>query len=106
MSQPMEKADNTLTFKVTFVYFDGKDLSVSVEPENLDKLFKELGQKGFYWNKNRTGAFYTDLSNVRFIQVLLQLPSQPKIEKVANANYTTDEVKDHQAAGALPAAAA
>lgn len=106
MSQQMDQANNSLTFKVTFVYFDGKDLNVSVEPENLDKLFHELGQKGFYWNKNRTSAFYTDLSQVRFIQVILQIPPPTKIEKDSYVNDTTDEVKDHQAAGDLLEAAA
>lgn len=53
-----------------FVYFDNKDVTLTIKDENLDNLFTSLNQKQMYFDEINKMGFWTDLDKIRYIHSL------------------------------------
>ncbi len=51
-------------------YKDGTTLPIAIKQSEFDDFFKSLKSKNFYWYKQGICGFWTNLADVRFIQVL------------------------------------
>lgn len=66
---------------VKFVYNDGKDLNVNIPDEDFSKFFLNLNENKPYWDKDIKNGFWTNMSDVRFIQFqVLEDANEPKQE--------------------------
>ena len=53
-----------------FVYFDNKDVTLTIKEESLGNLFTSLNQKQMYFDEINKMGFWTDLDKIRYIHSL------------------------------------
>lgn len=79
MNLPIEIAPQ---YQIKFIYKDGKDLNVNIEPQFLQAFFDALNAKGVYWSQDKVHGFWTNLDEVRFVQIQMIMPMVGKVEKI------------------------
>lgn len=64
---------------IKLVYMDGKDVVVNLKNEQFATFFECLNKGKVYWDDEAKSGFWTNLSEIRFIQfLLLEDANEPK----------------------------
>lgn len=78
-------------YQIKFVFNDGQDLNVNVEANFLTQFFDDLSNKKIYWNQAKTAGFWTNLDDVRFVQINLLMPqTNRRVEKIEAADSASN----------------
>jgi hypothetical protein len=87
-----------MSYLVTFTYFDGTEVPVSVALEDIEKFLDDTGKGDVYFNNDKSGGLWINSQQVRFFQarkVEEALPAKPK----ENKKDKDEEAKESGQAG-------
>lgn len=59
-------------YQLKLMYKDDKDLAVPIEDEKLGEFYTALANRQIFWFEPGKSGFWTDFSDIRYVQVFLQ----------------------------------
>lgn len=59
-----------MIYTVKIVYKDKEDIQINMSEEMVNDFLDSINSNEIYWNLDKTHAFWTDINEVRYIQVM------------------------------------
>ena len=59
-----------MNFTVKIVYMDGKDINVLLPQDKAEEFLTCIKSGAAFWEEKQKQAFWTNLENIRYLQVL------------------------------------
>ena len=82
------KRSKEMSYKITFIFFDGESLNVNVEEKRRDEFLLKAQQKQVYWvQESEDAGFWINFDKVRYFQANRENQAQQQIK-------TDEDIKD------------
>lgn len=57
-------------YLIKLIYFDSKEISLIIDEPQLPKFLNCIRDNSVYWEPNNSAGFYTQSSNIRYLNVI------------------------------------
>lgn len=71
-----------MNYIVSLTYRDDKKLNIEITEEQLEPFMEAIKMQEMFWSEGRKNGFYTDLKDIRYLQLAEKGQGEPEKENL------------------------